>query len=230
MISLQDVVVTKKTTILDHLNAQLPTGKITGLLGPSGSGKTTMMRAIAGLQRLTSGEIKVFGKPAGDKSLRERIGYSTQSAAIYPDLTVEENIAFFADLYPSSYLQTAEAITRLDLTAQRNQLAYTLSGGERTRLALATALVCPADLLILDEPTVGLDPVLRMQLWNLFHELAAAGKTLIVSSHVMDEAERCDEICLIRSGRILAQGSVNDLKAKADRESMEDVFLALVNS
>lgn len=230
MITLQDVVVAKETTILDHLNADIPAGKITGLLGPSGSGKTTMMRAIAGLQRLTSGTITVFGKAAGDKSLRERMGYSTQSAAIYADLTVEENITFFAALYTDSYLHPDEVITRLDLQAQRKQLAYTLSGGERTRLALATALVCPADLLILDEPTVGLDPVLRMQLWDLFRELAAAGKTLIVSSHVMDEAERCDEICLIRAGRILAQGSVADLKAKTGRDSMEDVFLALVTS
>lgn len=230
MIVLRNVVVTKDVTILNHVNLEFPSGKIIGLLGPSGAGKTTLMRAIAGLQRLSEGSIHVFGMRAGDKSLRKITGYSTQSSAVYLDLTVAENLAFFASLYDNSFLTIEEVVVRLGLEHVRNQIAHSLSGGERSRLALATALVSPADLLILDEPTVGLDPVLRRQLWTLFRELSDSGKTVLVSSHVMDEAERCDEICLLREGRVLAQGSVAELKARTDCDSMEEVFLALVNA
>lgn len=228
-VEVQSLKITKEgTEILRGISLNIPEGKIVGLLGPSGSGKTTLMRSIAGLQRITSGSIEILGKKVGDKSLREAISYSTQSASIYCDLSVEENLRFFASLYSENEYAIDEILKLVDLTKNRKQLAEKLSGGERARLALATALVGKPQLIILDEPTVGLDPVLRKQLWGVFRMLTHQGKTLLVSSHVMDEAEHCDHLILLRDGRTLAEGSVSELKANAQKDEMEDVFISLV--
>jgi len=199
-----------------------------GLLGPSGSGKTTILRSIVGVQAIQAGTITVLGKPAGSKDLRKRIGYFTQDASIYTDLTCLENLRYFAQILGESEISVQEVLELVDLTKNRKQLASSLSGGERARLALATALLGKPELLILDEPTVGLDPVLRRDLWNLFHRLADQGKTLLISSHVMDEADRCDTLFLLREGRVLASGTPHDLKAQAHTHEMESVFISLV--
>jgi ABC-2 type transport system ATP-binding protein len=186
------------------------------------------MRAIAGLQRITTGSISVLGVDAGDKLLREGISYSTQSASIYGDLTVDENLRFFASLHSDSEYAIDEILKLVDLLKNRKQLAEKLSGGERARLALATALVGKPQFIILDEPTVGLDPVLRKQLWGVFRMLTHQGKTLLVSSHVMDEAENCDHLILLRDGKVLAEGTVAELKSHSQKNEMEDVFISLV--
>ena len=215
-------------TIIPNLSMQIEHGKIVGLLGPSGSGKTTIFRSIVGVQAIQGGSITVLGKPAGSKNLRTRIGYFTQSASIYTDLTCIENLRYFAHILGDSEISVNEVLELVDLTKNRKQLATSLSGGERARLALATALLGKPELLILDEPTVGLDPVLRRDLWNLFHRLADQGKTLLISSHVMDEADRCDSLFLLRDGRVLASGTPQALKAEAHTEDMETVFISLV--
>jgi ABC-2 type transport system ATP-binding protein len=215
-------------TIIPNLSFEVGKGLIAGILGPSGSGKTTIFRSIVGVQEITSGDINVLGQPAGSKNLRTRIGYLTQSASIYSDLTITENLLYFAKVLGSSEISLDEILDLVDLRKNRKQLASSLSGGERARLALATALLGKPDLLILDEPTVGLDPVLRIELWNLFHVLASQGKTLLVSSHVMDEADRCDSLILLRDGEVLAQGSPHQLKAETGRDDMEAVFISLV--
>lgn len=223
-------VVKSKRKILDSLNLELPKGRAIGLLGPSGSGKTTLMRAIAGLQQIQSGNIEVLGQPAGSAKLREKISYSTQSASVYNDLTCEENLRFYASLYPTNERTIADLIEMVKLDKVRNQLAKSLSGGERTRLALATALVGAPDLMILDEPTVGLDPLLRKDLWQIFKELTNQGKTLLISSHVMDEAVNCDYILLLRDGQVIAQGSSVELFKSTGKSDMEEVFISLVKS
>jgi len=228
-ISITDLTVIRgRTRILNEFNLEVESGAILGLLGPSGSGKTTIMRSVAGLQRLTGGSIKVFGSPAGDKSLRTRISYSTQDASIYRDLTCSENVDYFAALQGHSTSSTDEILELVDLSRNRKQLAATLSGGERARLALATALVGRPEILILDEPTVGLDPLLRRDLWSLFHRFTAEGKTLLVSSHMMEEADHCDELVLLRDGAILAKGSPTELRAQAGLENLDAVFISLV--
>ena len=203
-------------------------GIITGLLGPSGSGKTTIFRSIVGVQETQAGTITVLGQPAGAKDLRTRIGYFTQSASIYSDLTCLENLHYFARLLGDSEISVEEMIDLVDLRKNRKQIAASLSGGERARLALATALLGKPELLILDEPTVGLDPVLRRDLWNLFHRLADQGKTLLISSHVMDEADRCDTLFLLRDGKVLASGTPLGLKEEMGKKEMEEVFISLV--
>jgi ABC-2 type transport system ATP-binding protein len=215
-------------TIIPNLTMQIDRGRIFGLLGPSGSGKTTILRSIVGVQEIQEGSITVLGRPAGSKDLRTRIGYFTQNASIYTDLTCVENLSFFAQILGQSEISVDEVLELVDLTKNRKQLAASLSGGERARLALATALLGKPELLILDEPTVGLDPVLRRDLWILFHKLADKGKTLLISSHVMDEADRCDSLILLRDGRVLASGTPHALKAEADTEDMETVFISLV--
>lgn len=203
-------------------------GIIAGILGPSGSGKTTIFRSIVGVQQIQAGTITVLGQPAGAKDLRTRIGYFTQSASIYSDLTCLENLHYFARLLGDSEISVEEVIDLVDLRKNRKQIASSLSGGERARLALATALLGKPELLILDEPTVGLDPVLRRDLWDLFHRLADQGKTLLISSHVMDEADRCDILFLLRDGKVLASGTPQGLKTETGKDEMEDVFISLV--
>ena len=230
-IELKSVAVAKEgRRILNSLTFDFPQKAAIGLLGPSGSGKTTLMRSIAGLQKLVEGEIRIFELKAGSKELRDRISYSTQSSSLYNDLTCIENLEFYAALYKDNEFSISEILEMVELTKVKNQLAKTLSGGERTRLALATALVGAPDLIILDEPTVGLDPVLRRELWNIFRKLVASGKTLLISSHVMDEAENCDYIYLMRDGSIIASGTTSELMKKTNQTDMENVFISLVQS
>ena len=215
-------------TILSDLTMNIERGVIAGLLGPSGSGKTTILRSIVGVQETQAGTITVLDHPAGAKELRTKIGYFTQSASIYSDLSCLENLQYFARLLGESEISIEEVIELVDLRKNRKQIASSLSGGERARLALATALLGRPELLILDEPTVGLDPVLRRDLWDLFHRLVEQGKTLIISSHVMDEADRCDILFLLRDGKVLASGTPSALKENSGKTEMEDVFISLV--
>lgn len=208
----------------------IPAGKIVGLLGPSGAGKTTLMRAIVGRQRLTSGEVSVLGQPAGSARIRRRIGYMTQGLSVYTDLTVQENLRYFAAMLGLGRQEAGRVIAEVDLAAQSRQLVRTLSGGQKSRVSLAAALLGRPDLLVLDEPTVGVDPVLRQQLWHLFRELAGQGKTLIVSSHVMDEASRCDDLILIRQGSVLAHGAPQTLCRQTGARDVEGAFLKLVET
>ena len=182
-------------------------GTVTGLLGPSGSGKSTLMRAIVGTQIVASGSVLVLGEPAGTPSLRARVAYTTQAPAVYGDLTVQENVDYFARLVRAPATQAGEAIELVGLGDDAGRVVGSLSGGQRSRVSLATALVGRPEVLVLDEPTVGLDPVLRRDLWQAFARLAGEGVSLLVSSHVMDEAERCDELLLLRDGRLLARGT-----------------------
>ena len=222
-------VIRDEKLILPELNLKFEAGIITGLLGPSGSGKTTIMRSIVGVQKISSGSIEVLGEKAGSKSLRKRIGYLPQSASIYADLTCLENLHFFAQILGASNISVMEILDLVDLTKNKKQLAASLSGGERARLALATTLLGDPELLILDEPTVGLDPVLRIELWKIFHTLARSGKTLIISSHVMDEADRCDTLVLLREGKVLATGTPQELRTRTGTQDMESAFVSLVS-
>lgn len=216
--------------IIHDLNMGIEKGVIVGLLGPSGSGKTTILRSIVGVQAIQAGTVTVLGKPAGSKDLRKKIGYFTQNASIYTDLTCLENLRYFAQILGESEISVHEVLELVDLTKNQRQLASSLSGGERARLALATALLGRPELLILDEPTVGLDPVLRRDLWDLFHKLSDQGKTFLISSHVMDEADRCDYLFLLREGQVLASGTPHELKAKSHTTDMESVFISLVEN
>jgi len=227
-ITAQKLIVQKgKTEILHGLDMAIQTGTITGLIGPSGSGKTTLMRTIVGVQR-HQGNLSVLDQPAGKASLRPRIGYVTQSPAVYNDLTVRQNIHYFARVAGVSVREADEVILKVHLDGKQNQLVQSLSGGQRARVSLAVALLGNPDVLILDEPTVGLDPILRNELWAQFGELAAQGKTLLVSSHVMDEAERCDEIVLIREGKILWNDSRQMLLEKTKATTVGDAFVAMI--
>jgi ABC-2 type transport system ATP-binding protein len=203
-------------------------GGVTGLLGPSGCGKSTLMRCLVGVQRIAGGTVTVFGEEAGSRGLRDRIGYVTQAASVYDDLTVGENLRFFARVLGVDRTEVERVITAVDLRDHRDQVVGRLSGGQRSRASLAVALLGTPDLLVLDEPTVGLDPVLRQDLWALFHRLADAGTAVFVSSHVMDEAERCDRLLLMREGRIIADGSPAEIKEKAGADDVEAAFLAIV--
>lgn len=216
-----------KTQILDQLDFVVKAGTITGLIGPSGSGKTTLMRTIVGVQKY-QGKLLVLKKPAGDKSLRSRIGYVTQSPAVYSDLTVRQNLEYFASVIGVLKQKVAEVIDQVHLTDRANQIVSSLSGGQRARVSLAIALLGKPELLVLDEPTVGLDPILRDELWQLFAELTRAGTTLIISSHVMDEAERCDELLLMRDGKLLWNDTREALLAKVHASTVEDAFIAMV--
>ena len=200
---------------------------MTGLLGPSGSGKTTLIRAIVGVQIVESGTVTVLGEPAGSPSLRPRIGYVTQAPSVYGDLTVRENLRYFADVLGAPRAKVDEALATVDLEEAAGQVTSSLSGGQRARVSLATALLGDPDLLVLDEPTVGLDPVLRHDLWQTFAGLAASGKTLLVSSHVMDEAARCDDLLLLRDGRLLAALTPEELRTRTGEHDLETAFLRL---
>jgi ABC-2 type transport system ATP-binding protein len=202
---------------------------VTGLLGPSGCGKSTLLRAIVGVQRVAGGAVTVLGEPAGAPALRTRVGYMTQAASVYGDLTVEENLRFFSRVLGAPAPRIAHALSIVKLQDAAGQVVDTLSGGQRARVSLAAALLGDPDLLVLDEPTVGLDPVLRRELWQTFHELAARGTTLLVSSHVMDEAGRCDDLLLMREGRILAAGAPEQILHDAGTTDLEAAFLALID-
>lgn len=221
-------VVKNRQKILHDVTAQIAQGKITGILGPSGAGKTTLMRVLVGLQKPTHGSVMVLGQSAGTASLRHDIGYMTQSTSVYPDLTLAENLRFFAAMTDAPKTRIAEVLHEVDLAGQAKQMVSTLSGGQLSRASLAIALLAQPKLLVLDEPTVGLDPVLRQKLWKLFAELKDKGSTLLVTSHVMDEAAHCDELLLLREGKLLAQGSPEALKKRAHVQSVEDSFIALV--
>jgi ABC-2 type transport system ATP-binding protein len=213
--------------ILDIADLEVPRGSITGLLGPSGCGKTTLMRAVVGVQR-AKGTVEVLGLPAGAPALRSRVGYVTQTPSVYGDLTVRENLRYFAAVLRAPKDQLDRVAAAVDLTDRLDQPVGQMSGGQRARVSLAAALLGRPELLVLDEPTVGLDPVLRRSLWDLFGRLAAAGTTLLVSSHVMDEAARCSHILLMREGRILAAEPPADLLARTGATDIEGAFLRLV--
>lgn len=216
--------------VLQDISLDLPEGQVTGLLGPSGAGKTTLMRVLVGLQRPKSGSVAIFGVPAGAKKLRPQIGFVTQTPSVYGDLTVAENLRYFAAMVGASDNQVEEIIELVRLGAQTKQLVGSLSGGQRARVSLAAALLGSPKLLVLDEPTVGLDPVLRQELWEQFHELAGHGTTLLVSSHVMDEANRCDNLVLMREGSCLATGSPTELMTQTKTQDIESAFLSLVGA
>jgi ABC-2 type transport system ATP-binding protein len=229
-IEVRDLVVVRgKREVLHGITTAVPAGKVTGLLGPSGSGKTTLMRAIVGVQRVRSGRVEVLGQPAGSAALRAKIGYLTQAPSVYADLTVRENARYFASLYPGiTNADADQAVRDVGLGDAADQLVSTLSGGQHSRASLACALVGKPSLLVLDEPTVGQDPVLRDELWQQFHALAAAGTTLVVSSHVMDEAGRCDRLVLMREGRIIADDTPNAVRGSAGTDDLDQAFLTLI--
>jgi ABC-2 type transport system ATP-binding protein len=216
--------------VVRRLSAALPHGQVTGLLGPSGCGKTTLMRAIVGVQRVSGGTVTVLGRPAGAPDLRARVAYVTQAPSVYGDLTIAENLRYFARVLGAPHERVARALAAVDLTGAETQLTGTLSGGQRSRVSLACALLGEPDLLVLDEPTVGLDPVLRRDLWALFHDLAGDGASLLVSSHVMDEAARCDGLLLMREGELVAQTSPAELRERTGEQDMETAFLRLVEA
>jgi ABC-2 type transport system ATP-binding protein len=213
--------------ILHSLDFDVPAGQVTGLLGPSGCGKTTLIRAVAGAQQL-SGRLTVLDKPAGDPTLRRSVGYAAQTAAIYLDLTVAENLRYFGAVLGAPASDLERALDIVDLGSHRDRLVGRMSGGERSRVSLAVALLGEPRLLLLDEPTVGLDPVLRNQLWKTFAVLAADGMSLLVSSHVMDEAQRCDQLLLMREGVVLAQEPPRALCERTHSTDVEQAFLTLV--
>jgi ABC-2 type transport system ATP-binding protein len=213
--------------ILDGVDLTLPGGRITGLLGPSGCGKTTLMRAIVGVQIVVAGDVLVLGELAGSAGLRRRVGYVTQAPSIYADLTVVENLDYFARILAAPPGRIDEVLRMVDLVDRAGQPVSTLSGGERSRVSLAVALLAEPELLVLDEPTVGLDPRLRRDLWATFRTLADAGATLLVSSHVLDEAARCDEVVLMRDGAIIAQSTPEGLLEDTGASDIEEAFLAL---
>lgn len=217
-----------RTDVLHGLDLSIPRGQVVGLLGPSGCGKTTLMRAVVGVQKVKSGTVTVLGEPAGTAALRHRVGYVTQAASVYDDLTIRQNLEYFRRVLGASRADVDRAIAATDLDEHAGRLVSTLSGGQRSRVSLAAALLGSPDLLVLDEPTVGLDPVLRVELWTLFHRLAEAGTSLLVSSHVMDEASRCDRLILMRDGAVLADATPAELLAETGADDAEGAFLALL--
>jgi len=216
--------------VLPELSCEVAAGRVTGLLGPSGSGKSTLIRSIVGVQRVAGGSVTVLGEPAGSRPLRSRVGYMAQAPSVYRDLTVRENLRFFARVLGTQADAVARAIADVSLEDHADQVVARLSGGQQARVSLAAALLGTPELLVLDEPTVGLDPVLRRDLWALFHGLAARGVTLLVSSHVMDEADRCDSLLLLREGRLLADATPAELRARTGAAELDDAFLALIEA
>ncbi|GAA3336772.1 ABC transporter ATP-binding protein [Amorphoplanes nipponensis] len=214
--------------VLHGITCGVAAGSVTGLLGPSGSGKTTLIRAIVGVQVVRSGSVTVLGRPAGAAELRRTVGYVTQAPSIYADLSVRENARYFASLYGLGAAEADRAIADVGLADAAGQLVGNLSGGQRSRASLGCAMIGTPRLLVLDEPTVGQDPVLRADLWAKFHALAAAGTTLLVSSHVMDEAGRCDRLLLIREGRLIGDDSPAAIRTAAGTEDLEEAFLRLI--
>ena len=226
----KNIRVTKaREVILDDLNFSIQPGKITGLIGPSGSGKTTLMRAIVGVQGLSGGSLRISGWNAGDKALRHRIGYVTQTPAVYGDITVWQNLRYFASIVGAGKSQIAEVMDIVRLSDKKGQLVESLSGGQKARVSLGVALLGNPDILVMDEPTVGLDPILRQELWHLFGELAKKGKIVLVSSHVMDEAERCEQLLLMRNGKLLWTDTKHSLLKKVGATSVEEAFIKTIN-
>jgi ABC-2 type transport system ATP-binding protein len=215
--------------VLHDVDLEVPAGRVTGIVGPSGGGKSTLMRAIVGVQQRVSGIVEVLGRPAGEASRSGQVGYMAQDAAVYDDLTIRENLAYVAKLLDVSDDDVAAIKHRVRLDDSLQQRVGDLSGGQRARVSLAMALLGAPPLLVLDEPTVGLDPVLRRELWGGFADLAAAGRTLLVSSHVMDEAQRCDWLVLLRDGRILSNSSRSELLERTGSATVEEAFLALID-
>jgi ABC-2 type transport system ATP-binding protein len=215
--------------VLHDLDLEVESGTVTGLLGPSGSGKTTLLRSVVGAQIVARGSVTVLGLPAGTPSLREQVGYQTQAPSVYADLTTRENLDYFASIFGLGRTRVQEVLSLVDLGGFERRLTQTLSGGELARLSLAAALLNRPDVVVLDEPTVGLDPVLRRDLWQMFRELAEGGATLLVSSHVMDEADRCDQLLLLRDGNLLASGTPDDLRGQTGVTDLDVVFLALID-
>ncbi|HEV7134935.1 MAG TPA: ABC transporter ATP-binding protein [Gaiellaceae bacterium] len=218
------------TLVLPDLSAEIEPHRVTGLLGPSGSGKSTLMRAVVGVQRVDSGRVRVLGDDAGSPALRHRVGYRPQAPSLYGDLTVTENLRYFGRILGVGTSDVIRAVSVVGLDAHATHVVDRLSGGERARVSLAAVLLGRPALLVLDEPTVGLDPVLRRDLWQTFHELADAGTTLLVSSHVMDEAEHCDELLLLRAGEIVAAGTPADLTTRTQTRNLDEAFLQLIDA
>jgi ABC-2 type transport system ATP-binding protein len=216
------------TVVLDRLSLRIRAGAVTGLLGPSGCGKTTLLRSIVGVQLVERGSVRVLGSPAGTPELRARVAYATQAASVYDDLSVRENLRYFAAVLGAPPTDVDRVLAEVGLESQAGAVVGRLSGGQRSRVSLAVALLGSPELIVLDEPTVGLDPVLRGELWDLFHRLAERGKALLVSSHVMDEATRCDELVLMRDGTVLAQEAPEALLARTGTADAEQAFLAIV--
>jgi ABC-2 type transport system ATP-binding protein len=217
---------------LKNINLELPVSKTIGFIGPSGAGKTTLIRGIVGSLRITSGEISVFGEPVGSVALRKQVSYMTQELSIYPDLTVKENLKYFITMAGQSRKASGnilkEVLDLVDMTNKSNSLVSALSSGQKQRVSLAVALIGSPKLIVLDEPTVGLDPVLREKLWKLFSKLTSQGTSLIISSHSMDEAARCDDLVLIRDGRVLVHSSPKELLQSTGMKTIEESFLKLV--
>ena len=216
--------------VLPGISLSVPRGQVVGLLGPNGGGKTTLLRSIVGVQIIAGGTVTVLGEPAGSPGLRSRVGYVTQDASVYADLTVRANLTYFAALAGAPRADVERIVEVVDLSADIDSRVDRLSGGQRSRVSLAAALVGSPELLVLDEPTVGLDPVLRRDLWTLFRSLADEGTTLLVSSHVMDEATRCDRLLLLRDGRLLADDSPAGLLARTGAPDAEQAFFALIEN
>jgi ABC-2 type transport system ATP-binding protein len=214
--------------VLRDLTFTVAAGEVTGLLGPSGCGKTTLMRSLVGVQRIDSGQVEVLGEPAGSASLRSRIGYVTQQPSVYDDLTIAENLRFFARILGVSDERVQACLETVALADRADSIVSQLSGGQRSRVSLAVALLGEPPLLVLDEPTVGLDPVLRVELWQTFHDLADAGAAVLVSSHVMDEASRCERLLLMREGRLIADDTPDGLLRRTATADIESAFLAIV--
>ncbi len=217
---------------LNNISLDLPIGKKIGFIGPSGAGKTTLLRGIVGSLRIASGEISVFDEPAGSQSLREQVSYMTQELSVYPDLTVRENLKYFITMAGQPRRMSGDILTGVlrlvDMTNKADSLVSNLSSGQKQRVSLAVALIGSPKLMVLDEPTVGLDPVLRENLWNLFTTFANQGTTLIISSHSMDEAGRCDDLVLIRGGKLIAHSSPKELLQLTGTKTVEESFLKLV--
>jgi ABC-2 type transport system ATP-binding protein len=214
--------------VLPGIDLDVAAGRVTGLVGPSGSGKTTLMRAIVGVQVVAGGEITVLGEPAGTARLRERVAYMTQSGSVYPDLTAAENVLYLARLLGEGDAEVRRVIELVGLAGEQDRPVVKLSGGQRRRVSLAGALLGSPDLLVLDEPTVGLDPLLRRDLWELFARLRDAGATLLVSTHVLDEAGRCDEVVLLREGRLLGRTTAPELRRDTGTDDLDEAFVRLI--
>ncbi len=216
--------------VLHDLSFEVVGGTVTGLLGPSGSGKSTLLRSLVGVQIVAGGTVTVLGEHAGAASLRRRVAYTTQAPSVYLDLTLRENLSYFARLLDAPRTAVEEVVEAVGLRELSDRPVRTFSGGQLSRASLAAALLGDPEVLVLDEPTVGLDPVLRRDLWATFRGIAEKGKTLLVSSHVMDEADRCDRLLLLREGRLLADCTASELRARTDCDRLDDAFLALVEA